>query len=128
MRVNVVRALPTSHRHTRTLDRDRRLSPLAARHPGRARAGLQLGGACLAFLVAYVTITLLHALRINPTFVVALAPIPLFARFLASAAVAVPAGLLLGVLVRDRAAWLRRLPLLLAATLALFVVTIALFA
>jgi hypothetical protein len=125
MRANVARALPTTHRQVRSIDR--RLSPVAARRASCARIGVQLGGGCTTFLVAYVTLNLLHALSYDPTFVVALAPIPLFARFLASAICALPAGLALGLVVRDRALWLRRLPALLAAAIALFVVTIVFF-
>jgi hypothetical protein len=126
MRVNVARALPTSRRHERTIDR--RLSPVVARQSSRARPGLQVGGGCVAFFVAYATLQLLHAIGTDPALIVALAPIPLFARFLASAACAVPVGLALGIVVRDRALWLRRLPAILAVAIALFVVTIVFFA
>ena len=125
MRVNVARALPASHHHGRVSDRH--LSPVIARRSTCARAGLQLGGGCVAFLVAYVTLQLLHAIGNDPALVVALAPIPLFARFLASAVCAVPAGLALGI-VRGPAGWLRRLPAILAAAIALFIVTIVFFA
>ncbi|HLK88605.1 MAG TPA: hypothetical protein VKZ18_01855 [Polyangia bacterium] len=128
MRMNVARVLPTQRRQLRAIDHDRRVSPVAVRGTRSARAGLQLGAGCAAFFVAYVTLNLLHALSVDPTFVVALAPIPLFARFLASVICAVPAGLALGLVARNRARWLRRLPALLAAAIALFVVTIALFA
>jgi len=79
----------------------------------------------VAFLVAYVTLQLLHALGRDPGLVVALAPIPLFARFLASAACALPTGVAIGCLVRDHQRWLRILPAVLTVAIALFVVTIA---
>lgn len=128
MRMNVARTFPAQRRQARAIHPDRRVSPVAARRASSARAGLQVGAGCVAFFVAYVTLNLLHALSLDPTFVVALAPIPLFARFLASALCALPAGLTFGLLVRARAIWLRRLPALLAAAIALFVVTIVLLA
>jgi hypothetical protein len=106
---------------------DRHLSPIAAPHPTRARTAVQIGGAGVAFLVAYVTLQLLHALGRDPKLVVAIAPIPLFARFVASVACALPAGVAIGCLVRDHRRWLRILPALLAAAIALFVVAIAVF-
>jgi hypothetical protein len=125
MRANIARAVSTSRRHERAQGIvDRRVSPVVARRTTCARAGLQLAGGCATFFVAYVTLSLLHAFGNDPTLVVALAPIPLFARFLASAACALPAGLALGFVVRDRALWLRRAPALLAAVIALFVVVI----
>ena len=91
-----------------------------------ARAGVQIGGAAVIFLVVYVTLQLLNALGRDPGLVVSLTPIPLFARAVASVACAVPTGLALGRLVRDHQRWLHTLPALLAATIALFVVAIAL--
>ena len=81
----------------------------------------------MTFFVAYVTLQLLHVLGRDPAIVVALAPIPLFARFIASAACAFPTGLAIGFLVRAPERWLRLLPTLLAAAIALFVVTVAFF-
>jgi hypothetical protein len=102
----------------------RDLSPLATPRPIRARAGVQVGGGCVAFLLAYVAFQLLHALGRDPKLVAAIAPIPLFARFVASAACALGAGVVIGCLARDHERWLRILPALLAAAIALFVVTI----
>ena len=78
----------------------------------------------MAFLLAYVAFQLLHALGRDPKLVAAIAPIPLFARFVASAACALAAGVVIGPVVRDHARWLRILPAVLAAAIALFVVTI----
>jgi hypothetical protein len=102
----------------------RDLSPLAPPRPIRARAGVQVGGCCVAFLLAYVVFQLLHALGRDPKLVAAIAPIPLFARFVASAACALGAGVAIGPLLRDHGRWLRILPAVLAAAIALFVVTI----
>jgi hypothetical protein len=103
---------------------DRHLSPLATPRPIRARAGVQVGGGCVAFLMAYVAFQLLHALGRDPKLVAAVAPIPLFARFVASAACALVGGVVMGPLVRDHGRWLRILPAVLAVAIALFVVTI----
>ncbi len=126
MRTNVARAVPTIRRHERAADR--RPSTIAARRRSSARAGLQIGGAAIGFLVIYVTLQLLHALGRDPAAVAALTPIPMFARLLASAAAAVPVGLALGLGVRDRARSLRRLPAILAAATALFILTVLFFA
>ena len=123
MRVGASRTLPVARSRERPVDR--RLSPIAAPRSTSARAAVQIGGAGVAFLVAYVTLQLLHALGRDPRWVVAVAPIPLFARFVASAACALPAGVAIGCLVRDHRGWLRILPALLATAIALFVVTIA---
>ena len=89
--------------------------------------GVQIGCAGVTFFVAYVTLQLLHALGRDPAIVAALAPIPLFARFIASAICALPVGLAGGLLSRDRARCLSILPGLLAIALGVFVLTIALF-
>ena len=102
----------------------RSLSPLATPRLSRARAGVRVGGGCVAFLVAYVVLQLLHALGRDPTPLAAIASIPLFARFVASAACALGTGVVVGYLVRDHERWLRILPAVLTATIALFVVTI----
>jgi hypothetical protein len=122
MRAGATRTLPIARSPERRFDRQ--LSPLATPRPIRARAGVQVGGGCVAFLLAYVALQLLHAFGRDPKLVAAIAPIPLFARFVASAACALGAGLAIGPLVRDHARWLRILPAVLAAAIALFVVTI----
>jgi hypothetical protein len=91
------------------------------------RAAVQIGFAGFAFLVVYVTLQLLHAIGRDPRLVVAIARIPLFARFVASAACALPAGAVIGRVVRDHRRWLQILPALLTAAIVLFVVTIAFF-
>jgi hypothetical protein len=90
-----------------------------------ARTGVQVGFAGVTFFVAYVTLQLVHELGRDPAIVTRLAPIPLFARFIASAACALPAGLVIGSLVRDRQRWLSILPALLATAIGLFVLTVA---
>jgi len=122
MRAGATRTLPVARSPERRFVRD--LSPLATPRPIRARAGVHLGGGCVAFLVAYVVFQLLHALGRDPKLVAAIAPIPLFARFVASAACALGAGVAIGYLVRDPGRWLRILPAVLAVAIALFVVTI----
>jgi hypothetical protein len=125
MRVGATRTLPVARRRERRVDQ--RLSPIAAPLATSARAAVQIGAAGVAFLVLYVTLQLLHALGRDPKLVVALAPIPLFARFAASAICALPTGVAIGRLVRDHRRWLRILPALLTAAIALFVVTILVF-
>lgn len=122
MRAGATRTLPIARSPERRFVRD--LSPLATPRPTRARAGVQVGGGCVAFLLAYVALQLLHALGRDPKLIVAIAPIPLFARFVASAACALSAGTATGYLVRDHERWLRSLPAVLTAAIALFVVTI----
>jgi hypothetical protein len=100
---------------------------VAAQRSTRVRAAVQVGCGGVAFLVAYVTLQVLHVVGRDPRLVVGLAPIPLFARFLASAACALPAGVAIGCLVRDHRRWLRILPTLLTVAIALFVATIAVF-
>jgi hypothetical protein len=100
---------------------------MVAHRSTSARVGVQVGCAALTFFVVYVTLQLIHVLGRDPAIVVALAPIPLFARFVASVACAFPTGLAIGALVRAPERWLRILPTLLAAAIALFVVAIAFF-
>lgn len=126
MRVGATRTLPVVRSRERRVDRH--LSPMVAQQSTSARAAVQIGCGGIAFLVVYVTLQLLHALGRDPRLVVALAPIPLFARSVASAACALPAGVAIGCLVRNHRRWLRILPALLAVAIALFVVTIAVFA
>ncbi len=79
----------------------------------------------MTFFVVYVTLQLLHALGRDPAIVALFSPVPLFARFIASAACAFPVGLLMGALLRDRQRWLSILPTLLAVAIGLFVLTVA---
>jgi hypothetical protein len=126
MRVGSARTLPTARRYDRPTDRRR--SPIVAHRSSSARVGVQLGCVGVTFFVAYVALQLLHSLRRDPAIVVALAPIPLFARFIASATVCLPVGLAVGSLVRQRERWLAILPTLLAVAVGLFVITVAFFA
>lgn len=100
---------------------------MVAQRATGARVGVQVGCAGVTFFVAYVTLQLLHALGRDPAIVAALAPIPLFARFVASAICALPIGLVFGFLSRDRERWLSILPKLLAVAIGLFVLAIAIF-
>ena len=86
-----------------------------------------MGTSGLTFFVAYITLQLLHAFGRDPQIVTALGSIPLFARLVASTTCGLVGGLAIGPLVRDPARFLRRLPTLLAATIALFVVTVVFF-
>jgi hypothetical protein len=124
MRVSATRTLSVARGRERRVDR--RLSTVAPQRSSSLRAGVQIGCGGVAFLVAYLTLQLLHALGRDPRLVVALAPIPLFARFIASAACALPTGVVIGCVVRDHQRWLRILPAVLTVAIALFVVTIAL--
>jgi hypothetical protein len=125
MRVGAARTLSIARRRDRP--NDRRLSPIVERRSTNARVGVQIGCAGVAFFVAYVTLQLLHAIGRDPAIVAALAPIPLFARFIASAICAFPIGLVFGFLLRDRQRWLSLLPTLLAIAIGLFVLTVAFF-
>jgi hypothetical protein len=125
MRASAVRTISISRRQARGFDHRR--PPIAAQRSTSARAGIQIAGGGAAFLVVYVTLQLFHALGRDPSLVTALSPIPLFARFAASSAFALPAGLALGLLVRDRERFLSRLPALLAAAIALFIIAVVFF-
>jgi hypothetical protein len=125
MRVGAARPIAIARRHARRFDRD--VSPIAAHRRSSARAGIHLGVGGLAFLVAYVTFQLLYEIGCGPPIVTAIASIPLFARFIASAACAPVAGLLAGALLRDHATFLHRLPALLTLAIALFVFTVVFF-
>jgi hypothetical protein len=125
MRVVAARTLPLVRPRDRQTDR--RLSPISAQRSTSARVGVQIGCAGVTFFVAYVTLQLLHAFHRDPAIVVALASIPLFARFIASAICSVPVGLVIGRLLRDGERWLSILPTLLAVAIGFFVLTIALF-
>lgn len=93
----------------------------SARTSSGTRPGIQTVVGCVAFLCAYATLQLCHATGHDPAIVRALHPIPLFARFVASAACAVPLGIVGGALVTARPRARRRLPTLLAAAIALFI-------
>lgn len=125
MRVGAARTIAIARQPTRRLDRD--LSPIAAHRRSSAHEGVQVGSAGLAFFVAYITLHLLHANGHDPRIVGALGSIPLFARFIVSGTCALVAGPSVRFLVRDPAGFLRRLPAVLAAVIALFVVTVVFF-
>jgi hypothetical protein len=78
---------------------------------------------CISFLGAYCALTLLHAAGRDPRPVTSLSAIPLFARFLASAASAVVVGGLGGLVVGDLPRWVQRLPEILAASIVVFTAT-----
>jgi hypothetical protein len=125
MRVGAARTIAIARHQTRRLDRNR--SPIAVHRGSSARAGVQVGSAGAIFLLAYATLQLLHAFGRDPAAVAALSPIPLYARFIASAVLAMPAGLTLGLPLGNRERCLRVMPALLAAAIALFVVTVVFF-
>jgi hypothetical protein len=125
MRAGTARTIPIARHRDRRIDW--RLSPLVTPRSTSARTGVQIGCAGVTFFVVYVTLQLVHALHRDPTVVAAIAPIPLFARFVAGAACALPAGLAIGSLVRDPERWLRLLPTLLTTAIALFVLTVLFF-
>jgi hypothetical protein len=125
MRVAAARTSTIARRRDRSTDW--RLSPIAAQRSTSALLGVQIGCAGVTFFVAYVTLQLLHAFGRDPAIVAALAPIPLFARFVASAICALPIGLAAGVLLRDRERSLSSLPTLLAIAIGIFVLTVAFF-
>jgi len=92
----------------------------------RARATVQLGVGGISFLWTYTALHLLHVAGHDPPLVRALGPIPLFAGFVASAACAVVLGAAAGLLARDRAPGLRRLPQILPRILAVSAAVLAL--
>jgi hypothetical protein len=90
--------------------------------------GARIGVGAAVFFWTYALLDLLHAGGRDPAVVTALVAIPLFARFLASAACAVVAGTLAGSLIRGRRAPVARsLPALLAASVAVFASAVVLF-
>lgn len=129
MRARATRTLPI----TRSAERrfERRPSPLVAPpwlvtpRALRARGGVGLGSGAVVFLSTYVVLQVLHALGRDPKIVAAIAPIPLFARFVAGAACGLCAGMAIGHGVRDPERWLRVLPAVMTASIVLFVITIA---
>jgi hypothetical protein len=80
---------------------------------------------CVSFLGAYCVLQLLHAAGRDLRAVTALSPIPLFARFFASAACAVVVGGLGGLVVGvvDPRPSARALPGILAASIVVFTAT-----
>lgn len=126
MRADAAKVLPFDRERGRRAALD--LSPVAIRRPTCARAGLQVGGVSAAFLIVYSVLQLLHEAGRDPAAVSAINGIPLFARFAAGALLALPLGLLLPLFVRDRERALAWLPRLLAAAVALFVLTVMFFA
>jgi hypothetical protein len=90
----------------------------------RARITVQITVGAVSFLLAYAVLQLLHAANADPGVVTALTAIPLFARFLASAACALPAGLVVGGFVRAPERMLPALPAILAASIVLFVLAV----
>ena len=125
MRVGTARSLPVDRRRDRR--GERHLSPVALRRPTSARAGLQVGGTCAAFLIVSSVLQLLHAAGRDAAALTAICRIPLFARFVASTLAAPLLGLGWPVFIRDREWALARLPRLLAGAIAIFVVTVVFF-
>jgi hypothetical protein len=125
MRAGAARTLPIDRRRDRRAER--RLSPLGAQRSTPLRAGVQVGAGAVTFLLAYAVLQLMHAAGRDLRIVVKIVAIPLFARCLASAACALPVGLVAGFVARDRGRWLERLPAVLVAAIALFIVTIVWF-
>jgi hypothetical protein len=86
-----------------------------------ARAGARVVAGAVAFLSSYAVLQILHAAGREPPLLHALTSIPLFARFLASAALAAPVGFWGGAFVATRPRLLARLPTSLAVATAIFV-------
>lgn len=61
-----------------------RAESAAVRRPGQVARAIQIAGATMAFLLAYATLTILHSAGHEPDCLAALSPIPLFRRVLAS--------------------------------------------
>ncbi len=89
-----------------------------------ARRALQVGGATIAFLLAYTLLTILHAVGREPAVIGALSPVPLFARIAACSLAALP----IGVLARGPTRMLRAMPAALALATGLAVLAILVFA
>ncbi len=85
-----------------------------------ARLALQGAASFVVFLTSYSVLQLLHALGRDPTAVRALTPIPLFARFLASASIAGVLGPIVGLVPADPGRCLRQVPGSLVIAIALF--------
>jgi len=121
------RAVVLATGYNRLPNPDRLPAPTVSRRLSRARAGAQVAVGCAAFLCAYAVLQILHAAARDPGPVRALSPIPLFARFIASAACALPIGLGAGALAARARRRPRMLAALVAAAAALFVGTVTLF-
>ena len=96
------------------------------RREARRRTGAQVGIAGASFLAAFTLLHLLHAAGADPAPVRAISIIPLFALTLASAAIAVPLGLVAGGLCRDRRRLLQRLPAAMALGIIVFAAVVIL--
>lgn len=94
----------------------------------RSALAIRLGGATIAFLLAYGALTVLHELGREPAFVGAIASIPLFARVVLCASIAPPAALLAGQLAGQRGRVLRAMPAALAAAIGLTALAVLVFA
>ena len=110
------------------------VEPLVVAHPrqiaSRARRGVAAAVVVgsVGFLIAYTTLQLLHARAADPAVVVAIAWIPLFARFAASALCGLAVGALTQLVHPDAAGTLLRgLPALFAAAIVLFAAVVVLF-
>ena len=87
-----------------------------------ARLGLQMAASSVSFLTAYSALQLLHALGRDPAAVKALTSIPLFARCLASAAVAGVLGPIIGLCPSDPERHVHQIPGSLVIAVAIFLV------
>ena len=98
-----------------------------ARRTRHARTGMQVAIASISFLWTYAILQLLHDAKLDPPAVKALAEIPLFARFLASAGCSLALGLVGGIVVREPDRQLGVVPRLLAGSIAVFALVVLLF-
>jgi membrane associated rhomboid family serine protease len=96
----------------------------ATRRARCARLALQASASWVMFLVVYSALQLLHALGRDPAAVKALASIPLFARFLASASIAGVLGPIVGLVPADPEQRLHQIPGSLAIAITLFFVAV----
>jgi hypothetical protein len=133
MSVGVGVGLGVGTSRAQPLVRERVSPPFATARPpraaSRARHGVAFGAVVgtVGFLIAYTTLQLLHARGADPAAVVALARIPLFARFLASSVCGIAVGGV-ALIARPRTgAMLRHLPALFTAAIVLFVTVVVLF-
>ena len=94
----------------------------ANRRTRYARLALQASASCVSFLVVYSALQLLHAFGRDPTVLTALASIPLFARFLASASIAGVLGPIIGLAPANPEQRLCQIPGYLAMAITLFLV------
>jgi hypothetical protein len=99
-----------------------REQPRATRRARYARLALQASASCVLFLVVYSALQLRHARGRDPASVKALASIPLFARFLASASIAGGLGPIVGLIPANPEQRLCQIPGSLAIAITLFFV------